>query len=98
MKLKQIRLSNFQSHADTTVDLHPGVNVIIGHSNVGKSAIFRALNWVLRNRPSGTGFIRHGQKEVEVTISSDEGCVLRQRGKSKNSYQVTRTGQRQMDF
>ena len=56
--LKQITLKNFQSHKDSTIQLDRGLNAIIGPSDSGKSAIIRAIKWVLYNEPSGDFFIR----------------------------------------
>ena len=41
--IRSINLKNFMAHADTTIDLHPGLNVIVGENNTGKSAIVLAL-------------------------------------------------------
>ena len=37
--IKSIQLKNFQSHRDTTLRLSPGVNVIVGDPQNGKTAI-----------------------------------------------------------
>ncbi len=54
--LNKIKIENFQSHENTEIDLSSGVNIIHGLSQAGKTAIFRALNWVFFNRPSGFHF------------------------------------------
>jgi DNA repair protein SbcC/Rad50 len=48
-----LKILNFQSHANSELTFHPGVNVIVGNSDSGKSAIIRALRWAIWNRPSG---------------------------------------------
>jgi len=48
--LKKISIQNFQSHKKTELDLVDGINVIYGLSQSGKSAILRALNWIIFNR------------------------------------------------
>lgn len=51
-----LTIDNFQSHKKTTLALHPNVNVIVGSSDSGKSAILRAFNWLLKNRPAGDSY------------------------------------------
>lgn len=87
--IKSIHLQNFQSHADTILDLAPGVNLIVGPSDVGKTAVLRALRWVLYNRPGGTAFCRYDTRETAVAVSLTEGpTVERTRRGSVNLYTV----------
>ena len=83
-------LVNFQAHADTTVHFDVGLNCFIGDSDKGKTAILRAVYWVLHNRPGGTSIIRSGQEECTVEIFVDykgkQHTVKRVRSKSKNQY------------
>jgi exonuclease SbcC len=51
--IKVLHIENWQSHKDTTLNLCDGVNVITGVPNSGKTAILRALLWLIENRPSG---------------------------------------------
>jgi len=48
--LQKIHIQNFQSHLNTTIDLSPGLNIITGTSDHGKSSIIRAVRWFLLNR------------------------------------------------
>ncbi len=44
MKLKRVRIKGFQSFEDSgDMNFEPGINLIIGQNNSGKSAFFRAL-------------------------------------------------------
>lgn len=87
--IKRIIIKNFQSHEDTVIDLENGINVLLGESNQGKSAIIRALKWVLYNEPKGNDFIKRGTNECSVTIIMSDGYeVTRTRKKIKNSYIV----------
>lgn len=95
--INSIRLENFQAHKDTLLELHPGVNVIAGSSNSGKSSILRALNWLIYNRPSGEAFVSHwardtkGNQKDNTTITVKMGELTVQRKKSKvtgNSYAI----------
>ena len=51
--IKEINIKNFQSHDNTNLILDSGVNVIVGSSDSGKSAIIRALRWVTSCVPRG---------------------------------------------
>lgn len=85
--LKRVRLENFQSHRNSVIDFDRGLNVIVGPSDSGKSAIIRAIKWALYNEPSGNYFIREGETEVSVTLEfSNNIKVKRLRNKSKNMY------------
>lgn len=78
MGISKISISNFQSHKDTTLDLHPGVNLIVGQSDSGKTAIIRALKWLATNRPLGDGFVSwdcKGKTVVEVLL--DDGAIIK---------------------
>ena len=85
--LKTVILENFQSHKYTSINFDEGLNVILGPSDSGKSAIIRGIKWALYNEPSGDYYIREGETEAAVTlIFSDNTKVKRIRTKSKNSY------------
>ena len=81
--MKRIELKNFQCHKSLVLDLEPGVNVLVGPSDSGKSSVYRALYWVAFNRPGGSAFLRHGAKEVSVKVDEIE----RKKGKA-NTYSL----------
>ena len=87
--IKKIILENFQSHKNTEMEFGPDLNIIVGPSDSGKSAIIRGLKWVMYNEPSGDFFIREGEKECRVTLELSDGTLLqRYRTKSKNGYKL----------
>jgi len=90
--IKSLQIRNFQSHQDTDLEFSSGVNVIAGSTDSGKTAILRAINWVINNRPLGEGFIHTDQKEAEVTLIVDgkdsEIGVVRGKGGSRNEYLI----------
>lgn len=79
--ISSIQIQNFQSHEDTEIPFHPGLNVIQGSGDSGKTAIHRALRWVQSNRirqddrPMGDGFISRWAKKTSakgtVTLTHD---------------------------
>lgn len=86
MKLKRFKklvIENFQSHEYTQIDFSEGLNVFVGPSDSGKSAILRSLRWVLFNQPRGADFIRAGASQCRVSLQFDDGSeVIRIRNKS----------------
>lgn len=87
--IKTIKIVNFQSHEYSIIDLDRGVNVIVGKTDSGKSAIIRALRWLFFNEPRGTDFIRNGEDEVKVEILYDDGYIVRRiRNKKVNGYEI----------
>lgn len=65
----------------------PGTNVIIGASDAGKSAVFRAINWVISNRPLGDAFRSEWGGDTTVALYTTEGNVVKRvRSGSKNEY------------
>lgn len=85
--IKKVILENFQSHKYTELEFDSGLNVIVGPSDQGKSAIIRGIKWALFNEPTGDFFIREGETECSVTvIFSNNVKVKRYRSKTKNYY------------
>lgn len=85
MSLQKITLRNFQRHRKLTVAFDQSITVLTGRSDVGKSAVLRALRWVCQNSPSGDAFIRHGAKFVRVRLVADGKVIVRKKGK-ENAY------------
>lgn len=87
--ISRIVIENFQSHEDTVIELDEGLNVIVGPSDQGKSAVLRAIKWVLYNEPRGTEFIRHGKTFAKVSLEFSNGyTIIRERSKNKNRYEI----------
>ena len=88
--ITSVQLRNFQAHKDTLFEFSKGVNAIVGESDVGKSAVLRALYWVVFGRPVGDSMIRRGVRNpCEVIIQTDDGHTVRRvRGKTENFYEV----------
>lgn len=90
--LTRLHLKNFMSHVDTTLDLGPGLNVITGPNNCGKSAIVAAIQLVCRNHLTGDVVVRHGAKECTVTLWTDDGHEVTWRWKKEGvSYTIDGT-------
>lgn len=95
--INRIKLKNFQSHKESVLDLDKGMNVIIGSSRSGKTAIIRALNWAINNRPTGLSYVSYWDRDknklpkegqvVEVDLDNNVK-IVRKRQKDKNSYKI----------
>jgi len=90
--IHKVRISNFQSHKASELEfVSPGVNVIVGPTDAGKSAIFRAMLWTLFNRPLGDGMRSYWSKKEPTTaeIQFCNGDKLRRiKGASTNEYWI----------
>ena len=93
LMIKSMQLTNFQGHKQSQLEFTPGVNVITGESDIGKSSLMRALWWLVGNRPSGAGEkwawwgMEKGDR-VSVTVALDNAIITRFRKGGKNGYQV----------
>lgn len=87
--IKSAKIRYFQKHKDLDLQFTPGINVIAGESDQGKSAIIRALRWVLENKPTGNRF--RTKKIADTTPTSvileiDDETITRTKSSSKNEY------------
>ena len=88
--LLSLAIKNIQSHADTKIDFSNNITMFVGSGMSGKTAILRAINWVVNNTPNGTALIRDGEVEarVDMTVLSDGKTrkITRLRNKTENCY------------
>lgn len=85
--IESIHLRNFQGHGDFLIELDPHVTTIVGPSDTGKSAVIRAIKWVVFNRPSGDAFLKHGKKFVRASLRVDGQEIRRSKGR-RNLYAI----------
>ena len=83
--VEEIVIDGFQALVGVRLRLASGVNVVVGESDVGKSAIVRALQGAISNQ-RGDGFVnnRTGQCAVSVAVDDDVVCWR----KPENEYQI----------
>lgn len=99
----RVEVQNFQSVLNASLDIE-GYVALVGKSNIGKSAIVRALQCALTGAV-GTDFVRHGQTcdrrlrqtkkckcFCKVTIETSALKVVWEKGDAVNRYTVTRDG------
>ena len=75
-------ISNFQSIKQVSLDMN-GFVALTGNSDIGKSAVVRAVKFVFDNDYNKT-YMRHGTKKMEITVDN----IHRVKSASINSYEV----------
>ena len=95
--IKSVSIQNFQSHARTVLDFHEGVNVIVGTTDGGKTAIIRALRWLIWNRPSGDALRSRWGGATNVQLETEEGVITRSKDKI-DKYTLRLKGQEDIEF
>ena len=86
--IERLKIKNFQCHTSRILDFDIGITTILGPSDIGKSAIVRAIKWVVLNRPNGGTFITDGEKEVDVVLDVDGNRIIRHKSKKDNTYSI----------
>ncbi len=90
--ITDIEINGFQSHEESSLTLSPGVNVIIGKSDSGKSSIIRLLEWVFKNRPKGDSFRNNTFGKEDIVSGGiafdDGGWIIRSKNNKINQYKI----------
>lgn len=84
----RLLLRGFQSHKDTTMELNGGFVCITGPNNAGKSAVIRAVRWLMYDALHGSRFIKKGSPEAQAELQIGNAKIARIKSKSKNQYQI----------
>lgn len=82
--IEKVRIRNFQSWEDQTLELEP-FTVIVGDSDVGKSAFIRAIS-AFQAPLTGMDFVKHGASKASVQIWFDGHELKYAKGKGVNRY------------
>lgn len=91
MKFRSLDINDFQAHKNLVIEFSPSITTLKGATDVGKSAILRALRWACLNDLTGEGFIKEGAKKavVAVQVNSPElkwqGWITRTKGAGGNT-------------
>jgi exonuclease SbcC len=88
--ITRIELTNFMSHEHTVIEPAPGLTVLIGPNNCGKSAIVAALQ-ILSSNENSTYVMRHGAKDCAVRVETDDGHLIEWGRKKSPSYVIDGT-------
>ncbi len=94
-RISRIRLYNFQSYLNETIEFNAETNAIVGKTDVGKTAITRALYWALYNRPVRSGgrddFTTWGKNHCFVTVCFSDGCEITRGRKEGENYYILKS-------
>ncbi len=90
---RSLKIRNFKSHKDTQIDFSPGLNLIVGAPQSGKSNILRAIRLLWKNRPLGGNYLSsflgdEGTTEIELSLT-DRPTV-----KLKKEIETKKTGEK----
>lgn len=93
MKIKTIRLQNFQSHEDSFFELSSNINIIKGSSYSGKSAFIRALDFFFYGGRIDESYVRRGEDifKIEITLN-DDTVIIREKGDKYNRFVIKKEG------
>jgi DNA repair exonuclease SbcCD ATPase subunit len=87
--IRYIRLKNYGPHQNTLVEFSPGLNIICGDVDLGKSKLITAIADLTVNNGQARR-INHGKKSFEVEMGLEEGMTLhwsyKREGAKKTSY------------
>ena len=85
----ELIIENFQSIKKCSLEIpENSFTCIVGPSNIGKSAIRRALECVLYNK-SDPSYIRKGESLCQITLKLDDGMtIVWSRDKKSSSYVI----------
>ena len=95
--IEKLSIQNFQSHKNTELEFDAGLNVIVGATDSGKSAILRALNWLIYNKPSGNSFKSHWGGVTSVSAIIDNTFISRIKD-AQDSYIIKNPGKKQKEL
>lgn len=83
-----IDLSNFQSIGSSHMTFTPGITLLVGQSNSGKSATLRAIKALLTNPSRAKTYIKHGKDSTNVEITFEGNNVSWSRSNKESSYNI----------
>ncbi|HMP00998.1 MAG TPA: AAA family ATPase [Gemmatales bacterium] len=95
--IRKIILENFMAHSRTELELEPGLTVLVGPNNSGKSAVVSALATLATNEGGGW-MVRHDTRDCRVTVvitpdpadplDAERHELIWQRKAGTDSYQI----------
>lgn len=82
----KVQIKNFQSAADVELEIDR-FTTLVGKSNIGKSAVIRAIQGALVNR-EGEDFVTTGEKHTEVSLECPNLSLVWKKGGGFNDYEI----------
>ena len=84
----KLSLQNFQSISEGELTFQTGLNFIVGQSNSGKSATFRAIKACLLNPAGSQRFIKRDANKTVVELKYNGNDICWDKSKKENSYTI----------
>lgn len=84
----KVTLKNFQSITEGTFEFGPGITLITGPTNSGKTAVFRALTSLLTNPAEASTFINYNSSELSVKMELEDESIEFHRDQGKAWYMI----------
>jgi DNA repair protein SbcC/Rad50 len=88
--LKKLKLTNYKSHRDSTIELSSGITGLIGESLSGKTNFVRAVKLVNENKPSG--FKYHStfaeNDKTAIRITTDRKTIAMVKRPKSHTYKI----------
>ena len=80
-------IKNYQIIKEGKVKIRPGMTLITGPSNSGKSSIFKAYKQIIYNTPGNT-YINSFADQCELILDNDAYTIEYRKTKTKSSYDI----------
>lgn len=71
----KVHIENFQSISEADLEFKQGINIIVGQSNSGKSAILRAIKGAILNPSGSQRYIKNGTKKFQVNLDYEGNSI-----------------------
>ena len=68
--IQKLKIQNFQAHKNLELELKPGINLILGDSNIGKTSIIRALQLLLTGNPKTPIYASGNPVKIEMILNN----------------------------
>lgn len=84
-------LKNHECHENNHLQFTPGLNIFIGATDAGKSSAFRAIYWLINNRPLGDSMFPlfwEGITEIEGRFVNPTGTIVRIKDKKDWNHYI----------
>jgi len=96
--IEELVLKNWMSHEHSVIKFHPHINVITGTSDSGKSAIYRAIEYVYNMGQDGyrsfhSGWVRYKTSNATIQIKYSDGTMLERLKGEKNEIRLFKDGE-----
>lgn len=85
--INSVHIENSQSHKDTYIEFDSGLNVIVGETDSGKSALLRSLRYAIWNKPNSKVLLSNWGGVLRVELNIDGNLIVRESG-NKELYKL----------